>query len=94
MGIDSLNLGEDLPDLVVGPSRIDDWVPEGDKRTESGDGLAEAIAGLCDECAACAKDAHDVVHEIDLLRVGVVWEEAAPSLSRLGHRPRSTRWSI
>ncbi len=92
--VNSLHLGEDLPHLVVGPGRIDDGIPEGDKSTEGRYGLAEAIASFGDECAAGAKDAHYVVHEIDLLWVGVVWEEATPSLSWLGHRPRFVSWSI
>ncbi len=55
VGVDPLDLGEDLPDLVVGACRIGDGLPEGEKRAEGGDGLTEAVARLGDECAAGAK---------------------------------------
>ena len=86
MGVDLLYLGEDLSDLVVGSGSIDDRFPDGEQCTEGGDGLPESVACLRDECAPCAQRPLDVVHEVDLLRVGFVGEEASPTLTGLGHR--------
>lgn len=79
--IDPFNLMQDLVNLLMSSGCVNNLVSQGEAGGESADRFAKAVACLGDQYLLMPHDVSDIVHELELLRVGLVGEEGPFSVS-------------